>query len=232
MLLVADAHLTDHHPAREDFFAMLERIGRTDEDLVLLGDILDLWIGLPGHGTETGQCLLDWCRRERPRRRLGLVEGNHEFYVGASHPECFGFWSPREWREGGLLFAHGDLANRRDWGYRLLRLATKNPLARLFFSHAPGRVALARKIKRSLGEAGRLREKHLPEEAVRAYADRWFARGVRRLFLAHFHREYRYQDGEGRLCLLVPPWQGTGKLLRYDQASDHAEVIPWQDIGP
>lgn len=232
MILVADSHLTDRHPRRDEFFAMLARIGETGEDLVLLGDILDLWLGAKRFETETGRRLLDWCRRELPRRRIGLLEGNHEFYVGAHHPDCFSFWSPREWREGELLLAHGDLVNRRDRGYRLLRLATKNPLSRLFFGYAPGGKRLVHAIKRKFEQAGRQRPKYLPEEAVREYAERWFARGVRRIFLGHFHCEYRYgRAGEGGgECLVAPSWQTTGMVVRYDPARNQADIIPWRDI--
>jgi UDP-2,3-diacylglucosamine hydrolase len=229
MILVADSHLTDQHPKRDEFFAMLARIEQTEEDLVLLGDILDLWLGPKRFETESGKRLLDWCRRELPRRRIGLLEGNHEFYVGACHSDCFSFWSSREWREGELLLAHGDLVNRRDHGYRLLRLATKNPFSRLFFSLVPGGRSLVHAIKRKLDQAGKQRRKYLPEDAVHGYADRWFAQGVRRIFLGHFHGEHRYASNGGE-CLLVPSWQMSGKVMRYDRNRDHAELIPWQDI--
>jgi len=234
MILVADSHLTDRHPRRDEFFAMLECIGRTDEDVVLLGDMLDLWVGPERFETETGRRLLEWCRGELPRRRVGLLEGNHEFFVGAHHADCFSFWSPGEWREGDLLFAHGDLVNRRDRGYRLLRLVTKNPLSRLFFGCVPGGRSLVHAIKRRLDQAGRQRPKHLPEEAVRAYADRWFAQGVRRIFLGHFHREYRYgyAGAGGGECLVVPSWQETGMVARHDSVRNHAEIVPWRDILP
>ena len=134
--------------------------------------------------------------------------------------------------EGELLLAHGDLVNRRDRGYRLLRLATKNPLSRLFFGYAPGGKWLVHAIKRKFERAGRQRPKYLPEAAVREYAERWFARGVRRIFLGHFHCEYRYgRAGEGGgECLVAPAWQATGMVVRYDPARNRADIIPWRDI--
>lgn len=230
MILVADSHLTDHHPSVDDFFAMLGRIEQTDEDLVLLGDILDLWVGAPAHMTATGRRLLDWCRRERSHRRIGLLEGNHEFYVGPAYADCFSFWSHAEWREGDLLLAHGDLVNRRDHGYRLLRLATKNPLSRLVLGYGPGGRQLTQAIKHRLGEAGKVRKKFLPEAQVQAFAERWFAKGVRRIFLGHFHQDYRYEGANGGVCQLVPSWQSSGQVARYDATSDRTEILPWQDL--
>jgi UDP-2,3-diacylglucosamine hydrolase len=230
MILVADSHLVDHSPASEEFLAMLGRIEQTTEDLVLLGDILDFWVGLPRFRSDISDSLLHWCSRELDRRRVGLLEGNHEFFVGACHRKCFTFWSRKEWREDGLLLAHGDLVNRRDHGYRLLRMATKNPLSRFCFGSLPGGRRAARAIKHRLGEAGKVREKYLPEDEVKAFAERWFAKGVRRIFLGHFHRDYRYEGENGGICQLVPSWQATGKVMHYDAATDTAELVHWQDL--
>jgi UDP-2,3-diacylglucosamine hydrolase len=230
MILVADSHLTDDGPSAEEFLAMLVRIEQTTEDFVLLGDILDFWVGLPRFESRIGEHVLHWCSREIDRRQIGLLEGNHEFYVGACHRECFSFWSRRHWRDGELLLAHGDLVNRRDRGYRLLRLATKNPLSRFVFGTLPGGRRLARFIKHKLGEAGKVREKFLPEAAVKEFAEEWFAKGVRRIFLGHFHREYRYEGTNGGVCELIPAWQGTGKVMRYDPDTDESELIHWQDL--
>ena len=230
MILVADSHLTDQSPKLADFFAMLERIEQTTEDVVLLGDILDFWVGAPSFHSPASDRILHWCHREVDRRRIGLLEGNHEFYVGKCHPESFTFWSAKEWRDGELLLAHGDLVNRRDTGYRLLRLVTKNSLSRLCFGMLPGGRRLARFIKRKLGEAGKVRQKYLPEEEVQAFAERWFAKGVRRIFLGHFHQDYRYEGTNGGICQLVPAWQGTGQVMRYDPETDQTELLPWQEL--
>ncbi len=230
MIFVADSHLSDLHPSRDDFFAMLAQIEQTGEDVILLGDILDLWIGAPAFLNETSRRLLDWCRRERAHRRIGLLEGNHEFYVGRAYGDCFTFWARAERREGDLLFAHGDLVNQRDYTYRLLRLVTKNPLSRLFFGYLPGGRKAALAIKHKLGEAGKTRKKFLPEAAVQAFADRWFAQGVRRIFLGHFHQEHRYEGANGGICQIVPSWQVSGQVVRYDEGADRIDVLPWQEL--
>jgi len=230
MILIADSHLTEQSPCLDDFFAMLERIEQTGEDVVLLGDVLDFWVGVPSFHLPVAERLLAWCEQERARRRVGLLEGNHEFYVGRYHPDCFSFWSASEWREGDLLLAHGDRVNRRDVGSLVLRLLTKNPLSRFCFGTVPGGRRLAWEVKHRFGKLGEARAKYLPEAAVRHFAERRFAQGVRRIFLGHFHQAFRYEGTNGGTCQLVPAWQSSGQIVHYDVQTDHAEMRHWREL--
>ena len=57
MILIADAHTGKANVGA--FFEMLEAIADTGETVVFLGDIFDLWIGLPRYETDQHRRFLE-----------------------------------------------------------------------------------------------------------------------------------------------------------------------------
>ena len=69
-LMIADAHLTCRKP-EDDFFRVLDAVARLPGDIgvIFLGDVFDLWIALRGYENDEHRRFLDWCRREKTKRK-------------------------------------------------------------------------------------------------------------------------------------------------------------------
>ena len=230
MILIADAHTGKANVGA--FFEMLEAIADTGETVVFLGDIFDLWIGLPRYETDQHRRFLEWCRRERDRRTIGFVEGNHEFFVVRHHANAFTWSNEIEYVDpAGHLFVHGDLIDRRDLGYRLYRAVVKNALAHVYLRAGPAAPALVRWIKRSLERE--VCSKPVPRIPMDRFAAHCSARGVRRVFCGHFHPDVDAREVLDRCVVIVPAWNTGGYIARL-APDGSVRVGPWPSLldGP
>jgi UDP-2,3-diacylglucosamine pyrophosphatase LpxH len=230
MILIADCHASSRRGNEAEFAQMLEHLARTAHDVVFLGDILEFWIALPGYEQELHQHFLDWCRREAARRQVGFVEGNHEFFVAHRHATAFSFCVTDEYVDGaGRLFVHGDTVNRADRSHRLLRAVTKSRVLRWGEQVVPGATWIAKVIKAHFEARRHSQAKHYPQAEIQAYADAWFARGVKAVYLGHFHAG-RVTETAGRICQVVPSWCGSGLVGVIPEGGGQAEVRRWQEV--
>lgn len=231
MILIADCHASRHRGNVAEFAQMLEHLARTAHDVVFLGDILEFWIALPGYEQELHRHFLDWCRRESGRRQVGFVEGNHEFFVAHRHAAAFSFCVTDEYVDGaGRLFVHGDTVNRADRSHRVLRGVVKSRVIRWAEQTVPGATRIAELIKSHFEARRQTMAKYYPEAQVQAYADAWFARGVKAVYMGHFHDARVTEMPDGRICQVLPSWCGTGLLGVIPESGGRAEVWRWQDL--
>lgn len=232
MILIADCHASPLRGNEAEFLALLEAISATPQDVVFLGDILDLWIALPTYEQDLHRRFLDWCRSESRRRRVGFVEGNHEFFVARRHADAFSFCSPAEHVDDqGRLYVHGDTVNGADKAYRLFRMVVRSPLVRWAEEVTPGAPAIARFIKRHLNRRREAMPKVYPADQVEAYAHGWFGRGVRTLYLGHFHEARQHETADGCLCQVIPAWCGSGLVGVVSPGNPRATARHWRDLA-
>lgn len=234
LVLIADAHLSRRRDNLDAFFRMLAALGEGCGDVVFLGDIFDLWIALPRYEKDVHRRFLAWCRRQKDRRRVGFVEGNHEFFVTRAHGGAFTWCTPGPWWRSaeGHLFCHGDLVNRADRAYRVFRRATKNPLSRVVFGGMPGGPRLAERIKRGMKGVNPAFRKHLPVEALRTFAEARFEEGATRIFMGHFHRSFHYEGLRGGALDTLPAWYPEGGVSILGPDDNRLRQGPWQDLLP
>ena len=127
MLLIADSHVQPATEREDEFFQMLNWISSTDCDVFFLGDNLDLWIASGDrYEADVHRRFLAWCEHEKKRRRVLMVEGNHEFYLKRHHDGCFTACSETFYKIGDVLFMHGDVAQKRFGFHRCFRVFAKN----------------------------------------------------------------------------------------------------------
>ena len=227
LLLVADAHLNGGE--RQDaFFDFLERTAELPETcaVAFLGDIFDLWFALPGYETEDQKRFLAWCDREKVKRDIYFVEGNHEFFVKARRKKHFSRIASRQIRFGDLLLIHGDQINRADWSYRLLRLILRNPLT-CFLTQcgALGGVgpALSWKIRHGLADVNMEQKKRFPEQDVLKYLGRTAGTEVRTIIAGHFHNP-RVLERDGCRFSVIDAFAKEGKISLYDAGTKTLET--------
>ena len=232
MIIVADSHVSEENGNLTSFFKMLEAIGQSPYDVVFLGDIFDLWIGLRRYEEPHHIRFRDWCRQNLPKRAIGFIEGNHEFYVADNHRAIFTWSSERQWLDVGAatLFAHGDLINRADKNYLRFRRLTKNPLTKALVRFLPGGRMLARHLKRRLKTTNQAFRIGLPEEALRGYARQEFAKGIRHIFIGHFHQPFEVTGPDGGALHVLPGWFSAEQIALLDRKGGLARVDSWREI--
>ncbi|NLF93114.1 MAG: hypothetical protein GX564_04425 [Oligosphaeraceae bacterium] len=232
LVLVADLHLRENTPAEQDFRAFLRRLSAGTDDVCFLGDIMELWIALPAFENDLQRDFLAWCRQELPRRKIYLLEGNHEFFVVRHHRDCFSAAAENCLQLGGNLFCHGDaILTGNGRGHLLFRWFSKCRLAHCLLEYLPCAHHLVARIqavmqKRSLGYS-----RAFPAQAVEAWSKEQFAAGSKNVFLGHFHREYRRQRRNGQNLFCLPDWKKRQEIAVYDPADGTYRVLPWRSYA-
>ena len=224
MFIIADAHVSEAESNTDAFFEMLAGLAETEADIVFLGDIFDLWVSLPRYETEMETRFLDWCRREKQRRTIGFIEGNHEFYVVRHHRDCFTWSSERGRREGGLLI------NRADRQYLWWRRLSKNLLARTFARLWRGGPQKVAHLKEKMKNTNRAFRGSLPAEALAGFAHRGARQGLELILVGHFHEPFAHTSGSCRLVVL-PDWYSAGEIGYLDAAEGRLETGHWRELS-
>ena len=203
LILVADPHWG------EELTGLREATLRHPEaDWLFLGDVFDVWVGIPGMETEAQRSFLWWVGERRDAGRwVGLWMGNREFFLDGLAPqfslmgEGVGGGLPGE----GLRWEHGDLVNHADRPYRIWNLVSRSGplwlLARLLPARAATRLAL--RLERAMRTTNRDYKVDFPREAFAQAADR--KEGI--FLTGHFHSH----ETEGRGVAL--PWAHEGQFM-------------------
>jgi UDP-2,3-diacylglucosamine hydrolase len=208
--LLADAHLAGPGgpaaPLAEQLAALPDQGCR---HLVLMGDMFQSWVGFESFETADVRAVVAALRDLRARGvKIEYVEGNRDFFLaGSPYADAFDRVAlETSFEVGGVryLAVHGDGLNDRDWKYRFWRRLSKSAPVRLAVRAIP--AALARRLvawtERRLSQTNFKHREHLPEAAIRAYAERRLAEGYDVLLLGHFHEPRVWQVAGGEVRLL------------------------------
>lgn len=204
LILVADPHWNTDLVGLE-----AAATAHPEADWLFLGDLFDVWIGLPGMETEAQGRFLTWVDARREAGRwVGCWLGNREFAleVHAARFDLMGEGIHGCLAEEGLAFEHGDWVNPRDRGYRLFNLLIRSGVAWVAGRCLPKARArrLFSAIERNLRTTNAQYRIAFPAQA--------FAEAARRapgrvLVTGHFHTEER--AGKGHAL----PWAHGGDFM-------------------
>ncbi|GBC62762.1 hypothetical protein DENIS_3739 [Desulfonema ishimotonii] len=233
MIIVTDAHISSAAGNSATFFEMLRAFEETAGDLIFLGDIFDLWIALPGFEQEIHREFLAWCRTQKGRRKIGFIEGNHEFFLARKKGDAFSWCTDGPCRDDGRghLFCHGDQINRKDRNYLRFRRLVRNSVTRMLLKHIPLGPELAEQVRRGMKNTNPVFRKMFPENEITAFGKDCFRdRRVRTVFVGHFHREYVMPFSPGRRLYLLPDWLSTEKVALYREATGEMILSHWREM--
>jgi UDP-2,3-diacylglucosamine hydrolase len=200
---VSDTHIwgTDDPLYRSLLRLLSERV-REGDTLVLAGDLFDLFVG-------NKRVFLQRYREffaelEAAGRRgvtIHYIEGNHDFHLRrafARIPRFVLHSRDFELELGGrrFYFSHGDLVDRKDYGYRALRIFFRSPLMRLAVALMPD--SMVEWIGRGSARASKGARYRLPTQlppgrmeylrnTYRSYAAERLARGADFVVMGHCH---------------------------------------------
>ncbi len=233
-LLVADAHVADGSPSLSRFQAMLSLLEQWDCPLVFLGDIMELWIGLPGFQSPAQEYFLSWCRRESRRRRILFLEGNHEFFVSSEHGDSFSGVGGDLFRESGVYLTHGDQIAASP-SHLWFRRWSKGRLARFLLRFLPFSRSIVRLLKSQLEKRGRKRARFFPSQAIVSWGKAVKAAETpcpRALLMGHFHRSFQLRFSDGTLLAALPAWKDHGEVALYFPRQNRLLFRNWRDLSP
>ena len=216
LLLIADSHVRSGKNSFGAFFQMLSWIETTNYDVVFLGDIMELWIGLKGYEEEIHKRFLSWCAAEKKHRKIYFLEGNHEYFVLPGHARYFTKAAHDELRIGGLLLTHGDtLAATR--AHLRFRWWCKSRLAWFLLRFMPFAKSCVRLIKRKLERRSRMRKKAFPERALSSWSAEQFQSNAppNAILAGHFHKQFQIKRKDGTLFAVLPAWMDRGEVALY-----------------
>lgn len=232
IIFVADAHIMNTPASSDGFFDMLGRIGESDCDVVFLGDIFELWIAFDAYEESVHKRFLDWCRREKEKRMIGFLEGNHEFYVSNRHADAFSWSSEKDYclPDGKICVTHGDRLNKDDVLYLIFRSFMRNPVTRSLVRLSGPLVGrpLSRRILLGLKNKNMKHKKHFPEKYFQRLADSMQRKNRTLCVMGHFH-----QSASIRGIHVLPAWESeNGEIGVYDCAAEQYYRIPWRNFFP
>ena len=170
LILVADAHWSEELTGLQE-----ATLAHPEADWLFLGDIFDLWVGLPGMETESQRAFLWWVReRRRLGRWVGYWMGNREFALDVLAPhfdlmgEGVGGALPLE----RLAWEHGDLINGQDWRYRIWNLLSRSGIFWVIARLLPTTWMHTQfmKLEKTLRTVNQNERLQFPREAFRAAA--------------------------------------------------------------
>lgn len=230
LLVAADLHVLPGTASETRFREFLAWISTTGWDVAFLGDVLELWIGVPGYETPIASDFLAWCRQEKERRRLYFVEGNHEFFVCRHHARCFTDSGTDALDLGEIRLLHGDTI-QDDPGHLRFRWWTKSWLSHMLMRFMPGAAAYIRHLQRKLKKKSLARNRCLPQKNISSWATECFAAApaLKWLIVGHFHHPLTEERRDGKRLIVLPAWKDRGEIGLFD--GTRCAVTPWEQIA-
>ncbi len=208
LLLVADPHWGEELRGLQE-----ATTAYPDADWLFLGDVFDVWVGLPGMETLAQQRFLEWVGERRAAGRwVGLWAGNREYFLDglSAHFDLLGEGIHGQLPNENLVFEHGDLVNEAHRAYRFWNILSRSAFAWGAVRILPPRLAtaLTQRLERSLKTTSRAYRLGFPREAFRAAA----AEHPGSVFITgHFHT--REEEGTGAAL----PWAHDGAFVKWEQ---------------
>ena len=217
---LADPHFEHGDAALATFYRWAEAyLAQGAENLVLLGDLFQVWVGLPAVETEEQRAVLSALGRiASTGRNVVYLRGNRDYFIEAPLSKA-GVHLQDQWDleapGGAVRFEHGDLINSSDQNYlRWRELSRSTAVSALFQLLTPARQrSLAQRLERSLSRTNAYYKAYRPELELNQWAGRLAAQGVRTAVLGHFHVDEA-------VCLagvdirFVPQFREDGAFLR------------------
>ncbi len=204
LILVADPHWSGALTGLD-----AARAAHPEADWLFLGDVFDVWVGVPGMDGELERAFLAWVEAtRRDGRWVGLWLGNREYFLDslAGRFDLMGEGTGGMLEGEALAWEHGDLVNVADWRYRLWNLVSRSGPVWLLARILPRAAAhaLAGRLQRALHTSNRAYKLAFPRQAFAAAAAE---RAGMTFITGHFHSH----EAEGNGIAL--PWAHEGEFM-------------------
>ena len=184
LVLVADPHWRDSLVGLKEV-----RANYPGADWLFLGDLFDVWVGIPGNRIGLEIEFLNWVKEARASGAwVGLWVGNREFFLDylSDQFDLIGEGVGGRLEAEGLCWEHGDLVNGSDWRYRLWNLLTRSAAAWVLARFLPNYLVsiISRRLRTIVCSADCRHESKFPHEEFVAAATEHYGETF---VTGHFH---------------------------------------------
>lgn len=202
-LLASDLHLSEKYPQiTRRFFTLLEHAQNNADELYLLGDIFDYWLGDDDRSPFNESITDALSTLSHSGTRVFLQHGNRDFLIGHDFCSRAGctllddphlLLSPSE-RPYALLM-HGDLLCTNDTKYQEFRQKVHNPQWQKEVLAMPlsERAQLAQKYQMGSKKSKRLTPEEIMDVNPQTVEDMLLKFGVTLLIHGHTHRPFAHK---------------------------------------
>lgn len=142
-LLISDLHLAKERPAvTRAFFRFMEQEAVHADELYILGDLFEAWIGDDDPGALARAVVAGLRKLSDSGTRVYFIHGNRDFLIGRRFARQTGCTLLPSYHcitsgEQKLLLCHGDTLCTEDKAYQRYRRRVRNPLVRWLLTHLP-----------------------------------------------------------------------------------------------
>jgi UDP-2,3-diacylglucosamine hydrolase len=216
--VLSDLHLgptTDERNQR--FLKFLENSWKEKDDVLIVGDLFDLWLGWENLTMEFQRPILDQMKHfASSGLKIDYVEGNRDFGITELEGIIF-----RRVAAGALEFdwygkkihaEHGDLINESDRQYRLWRKISKNRFSYFVLRHLPpfATLRMAIRLEQGMKQTNRKHKSYYPEQGAQKFSRAIFEKGFDIIVVGHFHIEKTIEmhlKNQNVLFYNLPGWE-------------------------
>jgi len=212
VIFISDAHLKNLSDSNyKTILNFLDSLTKIDI-LVVLGDLFDFWNGNNKIAHEYYKPVLDKLLHvKNSGTKIIYLEGNHDFFMGRFFTEILNADVYSNSAEilldnKRVFMAHGDMVNKKDYGYRVLRWFLRSWFMRIVFYITPSSAVW--KIASFMSRESRtnLIKDFNYEKIFADYATEKWKEGYDIVLLGHCHNpKILKQDLDGREVFYINP---------------------------
>lgn len=232
---VSDLHLDANHPEiTSQFIELLDKCDESVDDLYILGDLFELWIGDDDSSPFITDLMKHMQRASQRGARIHFMHGNRDFLIGhrfLKQTHCHLLQEEEKIDLYGkpVLLMHGDTLCTEDTAYLRARgYAQKKWLQKLF-------LLLPLTIRKKIAaRARKASEKHTSMttlsimDVTQHEVERMMKQHqVDTLIHGHTHRPHTHSflvDDQTYTRIVLPAWHGGGSVLEW-RANGEKEMI-------
>lgn len=226
LYVVGDGHIDRSEVGLADFLRFLDQVKGPGRTLCILGDLFDVWLGIPKLLAPYHRRVLDKLHEVRAAGTVvKYAEGNRDFFLARFQDRPFAQVGSEHLEEeiGGrrLFLAHGDLVNSLDRQYLLWRRFSKTSAGRLLMTLLPGAVGrrLAYGLEAWMRGRNLNHKMQFPEAECLRFCRSVFKNRYDAVVFGHFHQERRLvlrEDDQERAIYILPAWKESRRYLVFD----------------
>jgi len=214
-LFISDLHLSDKQASTLEFFLhFLAHQACQADELYILGDLFDSWIGDDNCVAPIPQVIKALKALSEQNTRLFLMHGNRDFLIGKAFcratgaqlltdPCCLQLQSRK------VLLTHGDLLCTDDVQYQQFRRQIRKPAFIQDFLSRPlqQRTEIARQYRHESMAAHALKNEESMDVNKHAVRDMLQQYAANILIHGHTHRPAVHKDEPQRIRYVLSDWQ-------------------------
>lgn len=213
-IFISDLHLSPERPeVSRAFFDFIHTTLGTDDELYILGDLVEAWIGDDDPHPLTLEIIGELRKLSATGTRIYFLAGNRDFLIGQTFARktCIQLLGNvhliRESRSR-VLVCHGDTLCSEDRSYQRYRRFIRNPATRWLLRNLPLNIrqSLAQKMRRKSLEANSNKPENIMDVNSQAVAELMEAYRADILIHGHTHRPAIHHLANDKERVVLGDW--------------------------